>query len=127
MTPQEFKAWFDGFTDAMDEPPTPKQWKRIKSRVAEIDNTPITERVFVERYWPAYYGPWYGPYYAPYFGRVTAGGAGGATSLELNGTYPGAPTGAAFQNHVDDGHKVWSANAAMLCLGQSDYHASLER
>jgi hypothetical protein len=53
MTLAEFKAWFDGFTEEMDEAPTKKQWERIKKRVKEIDGSPVTERVFVDRYWAA--------------------------------------------------------------------------
>lgn len=52
MTPQEFKAWFEGFTEAFDRIPTKTQWTRVKERVAEIDGKPVTERVFVDRYWP---------------------------------------------------------------------------
>ena len=37
MTPQEFKAWFEGFTEAFTGCPTKAQWTRIKARVAEID------------------------------------------------------------------------------------------
>lgn len=56
MTLQEFKAWFEGFTESMHgEAPTTKQWKRIQERVGEIDGTPVTERVFIDRYWPYYY------------------------------------------------------------------------
>jgi hypothetical protein len=58
MTPSEFKAWFDGFTENMDYVPTEEQWKRIKARVAEIDGKPVTEKVFVDRYLPYVY-PWY--------------------------------------------------------------------
>jgi hypothetical protein len=54
MTPGEFKAWFDGFTEAFTGCPTKAQWTRIKARVAEIDGKPVTERVYVDRYWPAY-------------------------------------------------------------------------
>ena len=63
MTPREFKAWFDGFTEAFsDKVPTVKQWARIKERVGEIDGNPVTERVFVDRYWPPYgqYPIWLG-------------------------------------------------------------------
>jgi len=52
MTLSEFRAWFEGFTEEMDEAPSKKQWERIKKRVKEIDGTTTTERVFVERYWP---------------------------------------------------------------------------
>ncbi len=61
MTPNEFKAWFDGFTEALEGSPTKKQWDRIKSRVAEIDGKAITERVYVDRYLPSAYPrtyPW---------------------------------------------------------------------
>lgn len=36
MTLSEFKAWFDGFTEAMDRPPDERQWERVKAKVAEI-------------------------------------------------------------------------------------------
>jgi hypothetical protein len=53
MTPNEFKAWFDGFTEAFEgRIPTKAQWGRIKDRVAEIDGKAVTERVYVDRYWP---------------------------------------------------------------------------
>jgi len=62
MTQQEFKAWFDGFTEAMEGPPNKKQWGRIKERVKEIDGAAITHPLFVDRYWQRYgtpYYPWY--------------------------------------------------------------------
>jgi len=55
MTPQEFKAWFDGFTEAFTGCPTKVQWTRIKARVAEIDGNPVTECIYVDRYWPTSY------------------------------------------------------------------------
>lgn len=58
MKLDEFKAWFEGFTEDMDRAPTAKQWKRIKERVAEIDGVAISYPVYVERYWPAP-RPWY--------------------------------------------------------------------
>lgn len=54
MTPAEFKAWFDGFTEAFSGCPTKAQWTRIKERVSEIDGRPVTERHFVDRYWPRF-------------------------------------------------------------------------
>ncbi len=54
MQVSEFKAWFDGYTEAMNGTPTKAQWARIKERVAEIDGKAITERVFIDRYWPHY-------------------------------------------------------------------------
>lgn len=52
MTLSEFKAWFDGYTENMDETPNKKQWKRIQARVKEIDGQTVTERVYLDRYWP---------------------------------------------------------------------------
>ncbi len=54
MTPNEFKAWFDGFTEALTGTPTKEQWKRIKARVAEIDGKTVTYPVYVDRYLPSY-------------------------------------------------------------------------
>ena len=51
MTPQEFKAWFDGFTEALGGVPSEAQWARIKARVAEIDGIAITYPIYVDRYW----------------------------------------------------------------------------
>jgi hypothetical protein len=57
MTPREFKAWFDGFTEAFSGCPTKAQWARIKERVAEIDEQVVTERIYLDRYYPHYSGP----------------------------------------------------------------------
>lgn len=60
MTPKEFKAWFEGFTEAFDRVPSKAQWERVKARVAEIDGRETTERIYVDRYisryWPSYPG-----------------------------------------------------------------------
>lgn len=66
MTLQEFKAWFDGFTENIGEKvPTQKQWKRIKERVSEIDGTAISYPVYIDRwihpyprYWSSGGGTW---------------------------------------------------------------------
>lgn len=62
MNLSEFKAWFEGFTEAMDGPPGPKAWKRIQERVKEIraEPTPFPQiiREYVPRYpyWPYWSG-----------------------------------------------------------------------
>ena len=48
MTLSEFKAWFAGYAEEMDGPPTPKQWEKIKERVGKIDGTPITARFIAD-------------------------------------------------------------------------------
>lgn len=77
MTPNEFKAWFDGFTEAFTGCPTKAQWTRIKARVAEIDGRPVTERVYVDRYLPTV------PHY-PYWRYAIPGGGGCSTVAGLN-------------------------------------------
>lgn len=71
MTPQEFKAWFEGFTEAFTGVPTKAQWMRVKERVGEIDGKPVTERVFVDRYWPAYPQRYWEPAWTYLSGNAT--------------------------------------------------------
>ena len=60
MNLQEFKAWFEGFTESLECCPNEKQWNRIKARVSEIDGKEITERVYINRYYPyTHYYPYY--------------------------------------------------------------------
>lgn len=56
MTLSEFKAWFDGFTESIPAKDgfNPEQAKRIRARVKEITDTPIT--------WPIYVDRWVQPY-----------------------------------------------------------------
>lgn len=41
MTPEEFKSWFAGFTEALTGPPDEQQWRRICEQVAKIQTRPI--------------------------------------------------------------------------------------
>ena len=85
MTPGEFKAWFDGFTEALDDVPTKKQWARIKERVAEIDGKPVTERIYIDRYLP-YMRPWVSssPYYPGwYYSGISAGNLSGVSTNQM--------------------------------------------
>ncbi len=102
MTPKEFKAWFEGFTEAFSGMPTKAQWLRIKERVAEIDGQPITERVFVDRYWPSWpiYSP--APLYSPPARWVM-------TNIAADG--------------VSSNNTQWSGTTAMYALGQADAQA----
>jgi hypothetical protein len=36
MTLAEFKAWLDGFKEAVGEAPTPDQWQRITEKLATV-------------------------------------------------------------------------------------------
>lgn len=41
MTPDQFKAWFEGFCEAIDQAPTPEQWAKIKAKVADLREKPL--------------------------------------------------------------------------------------
>jgi hypothetical protein len=55
MNLSEFKAWFEGFTEDMEERPSAKQWARVKEKISQIkDAPPVTQHVFHDYY----YRPW---------------------------------------------------------------------
>ena len=64
MTLEEFKAWMEGFEEAIEDNPTPKQWKKIKEKLSMVNNIPHT--IWVDRYihpnWKDY---WYHREYIP--------------------------------------------------------------
>lgn len=108
MTPQEFKAWFDGFTEAMSGCPTKAQWGRIKERVAEIDGRAVTERVYLDRYWWGYHSHNHNPREWITYCSNTSNGVGvGSSAL--------AQAGSNYQNSAS----FDSANA-MYALGKND-------
>ena len=57
MTLEEFKAWFDGFTENVSKQPTQRQWKRIVERVGEIqpDATYQPWQPYRQPWWPQWY------------------------------------------------------------------------
>lgn len=60
MTPNEFKAWFEGYTEAIDRTPTRKQWLRICERVSEISQAATVEYIYSNgllsrTWWPDWY------------------------------------------------------------------------
>lgn len=101
MTPSEFKAWFDGFTEALDGVPSKAQWARIKKRVSEIDGRPVTERVYVDRYVERRWPP---QRYWEYMSQMRA--AQNWQSATLN---------ASAENPV-----VWNGEQAMFALGRAE-------
>lgn len=121
MTPNEFKAWFDGFCEAFTGTPTKAQWARIKERVAEIDGKPVTEKVFVDRYVP-YARPWNWQGYWPYYSGTTGGGAytSNLTGMGLN--YQNALQGAG-QLSAERQMMGYNSIAAMALLGRAESQA----
>jgi hypothetical protein len=116
MTPNEFKAWFDGFTEAFEgRIPTKAQWGRIKERVAEIDGKPVTERVYVDRYWPTYSRTI--PSY-PITTWTNSGGIGTSTGTVASGTSYSLAQNASSQ--IGSGGAAFNSMQAMNELGRAD-------
>ncbi len=117
MTPQEFMAWFEGFTEAFDRIPTKAQWARVKERVAEIDGKPVTERIYLDRYWPQYV-PVYGrPYWAAYGSGLSAAGI---CNNSASARYANATNNMSQQSAQGS---AYNSGQAMLALGRADAKA----
>jgi hypothetical protein len=111
MTLAEFKAWFEGFTEDMEDAPNEKQWERIKARVKDIDGVAVTREVYVDRYWPRYL-----PYSQPLWSSQLVGAGSLHSSISAN-------AGNAMQNHAASaGNSTVATN--MSVLGKADYEAT---
>lgn len=110
MTLAEFKAWFEGYTEGMeDKAPTLKQWKRIQAKVADIDGTPITYPIYIDRYIRPVYPYWSHPYWG------TTGGAWGGSVIPLS-----TGVGSANGGYATPGSTDFSGTEAMYALGRGD-------
>lgn len=113
MTLAEFKAWFEGYTEAVEGAPTDAQWARIKARVAEIDGTTITFPVYIDRYvQPLYQRPYYvpsHPYTAPWW-----------TTYCQSGAVTGANTGFAATG-LASASRTFDSLSAMRNLGRDEH------
>ncbi len=58
MTLLEFKAWLDGFEEAIDGAPTKEQWRKIKAKMNSVTNAKSVEVHHHDHYRP-YYPYWY--------------------------------------------------------------------
>jgi len=81
MTPQEFRAWFEGFTECLSGTPNREQWDRIKARVKEIDGFTITYPIYVNKYVPQPYPYWNTLYTGVSSSNLQCTYTGGASSL----------------------------------------------
>jgi len=94
MTPGEFKAWFDGFTEGLSGPPTKAKWERIKERVAEIDGKTVTEYRYYRDYWLYYWAQ--------------------------NNTFPATFTGTTCGSSIGQPNAIYCSNTAMYSLGRAE-------
>lgn len=128
MTLSEFKAWFEGFTESMDGPPSLKQWERIQGRVKEITGAPVSYPVFVDRYLPAV-KPWWADDIHRYTVRATGAAVPYAT-LNAGPCQAAMGVGAvnfASQNQMQAQGRIASmqfdSHSAMNALGKADADA----
>lgn len=129
MTPKEFKAWFDGFTEALEGTPNVHQWARIKERVAEIDGREVTREIYRDRYWPSWPRPYYGR--SPYeiylstnnakmdTDRTPRGGLGLAAPAMQQ-----AYSKYSAESFADKG-EAFDSSAAMRALGKAEWETSV--
>lgn len=128
MNLQEFKAWFEGFTESLDRPPNAKQWKRIRAKVDEIDGTVTTERIYIDRYLPRYPYWWKQPVYPTFtyggFGIAPAS-TGSFTSSSQGMLYNSNRAPDAAVGYSGEGQKTltiegFNSTAAFNAMGQAD-------
>lgn len=117
MNQQEFKAWFEGYSENIPNLPTKKQWDRIKARIKEIDGSATHVTHFYDHYWRPYYYPAPIPYYNP-FPFVTTCMAAGTSGVSLAQNLVGAST--VGDNTVGDHTVGIVAMSAFTDLGKCD-------
>ncbi len=74
MTLNEFKAWFEGFTESIEKQPTAKQWARITEQVGNINDVPCYTKYithYVDR-------PWYPHWSQKWLSEGNISGSAGA-------------------------------------------------
>lgn len=112
MKLSEFKAWFEGFTEAMEGAPSEAAWERIKARVEEIDGTPISYPVYIDRYVTPHRPYWDRIWYSGNFGPVTSDGNSAFSTSLMNAKAEGR-----IQAEIDPG---WNSHAAMFAAGKAE-------
>lgn len=119
MTPNEFKAWFDGFTEAMGGLPNETQWAKIKARVAEIDGKAISYPVYVDRYWPRTW-PRYDDSWRLYYGATGAFPLSGGVSYSGN-SEPRTTLQCRAVSNGGVGSIEFDSMAALYAVGKADF------
>ena len=88
MTPNEYKAWLDGFSEGIKGSPTKEQWEKIKNKTMELHDSGYQYPVYFPLYQPA---PTYQPIY-PSWGTYTVGAGGGVCETYGGGSPIGGAT-----------------------------------
>ena len=100
MNLAEFKAWFEGFTEILEGPPSEKQWARIQEKVGQIKDAPP---VTIKHFHDYYYRPWRRYYEGPYWSVTNAVSTNSVQGLSSGSicVSGGQATGAAPQLTAD--------------------------
>lgn len=61
MNIREFKAWLEGFEEAIEGKPNAVQWKKIKEKLALVTESPTYQYITYTPLYPTWYQPWGGP------------------------------------------------------------------
>jgi hypothetical protein len=122
MKLNEFKAWFDGYTEGMEGAPSKKQWERIKEQVAAIDGVAITPASY-----PVYIDRYVRPYYSyPHWNAMGIGNLASIVGQNLTGAtnYQKNAISECATNHAGDGGTIFNGAAAMFAAGKAEALAS---
>jgi hypothetical protein len=111
MTPKEFKAWFEGFTEAMEGMPTEAQWTKVKARVAQIDGNPTSYPVYVDRYWQRPRPYWESPHWI-----TLQANSSGAASYSVS-----QPRATLSCSAKDIAEPPFDSQAALFAAGKADF------
>lgn len=68
MTLNEFKAWLDGFSEAIGESPTPEQWAKVREKLALVMESPFIAPTYPQPFTMPTYPtqPTYPPMFSPH-------------------------------------------------------------
>lgn len=112
MTLNEFKAWLEGFSEAMNGAPNKSQWQMILARLEKVTPDSRTETHIHYDYWK-YRGPWFS--------------VAGENSLNVRGQLDGAMYMNASLNSSDASNMAINPEySACVEMGKKDYMETAE-
>lgn len=109
MKLNEFKAWFEGFTESMEGAPNKKQWERIKARVGEIDGIAVSYPVYIDRY--------VRPYWHTYPGTVLLGSVSTSSAMGIGTSCQNA---ADYTTAINSTGQDFDGATAMYAAGKAE-------
>lgn len=124
MNLSEFKSWFEGFSEGIEDRPTKKQWERIKARADEIVPQATPLPVFIDRY---RYLPAYWHWNPAYVGGWTTSNSlsNNVAQSTLNSLPSNGLAGSSLQcNNMSSTDTIATPAAMFADLGRADFEAA---